>query len=89
MTTFRPLKNRLLVSVDEPPEKTRAGILLIRQDENIPVEATVIAIGEMEHVKVNVGDRILMKKAAGIEVTLDGEKFSIVSDDLILGVSNV
>jgi len=86
---FRPLKNRILVKYGEDPEVSRGGVLLINPDPNAPVEGTVIACGDLENIQVQPGDKVLMKRAAGLEVTIADEKFHVVSDDLVLGVRNV
>jgi chaperonin GroES len=54
----------------------------------------VIAVGsgrvtdEGKHIPmdVNVGDRVLVGKYAGTEITLDGTEYLIVREDEILGV---
>ena len=42
--------------------------------------------GELIPLDVNVGDRVLIGKYAGTEITLDGTEYLIVREDEILGV---
>jgi chaperonin GroES len=59
-----------------------------------PQEATVIAVGsgritddgETIPLDVYVGDRVLVGKYAGTDITLDGTEYLIVREDEILGV---
>lgn len=84
---IRPLHDHLIV--DRDPAETRAGSILIPDKaQQRPRLATVLAIGPgkkrddgqrtpLEAVKV--GDRVLIDKWAGHEITLDGEVVVIIS----------
>lgn len=89
---LQPLGNRILVKRLESEEKMKGGIILPDTAKKKQETATVIAIGTGKKDKagvsipfpVKVGDKILMEKYSGQEVTLDGEEFIILrSDDII------
>lgn len=85
-----PLKKKVLVRVEELPEKSRGGIYLPQgASESDKLYGKVIALGP-EAFKgsdlVKVGDRILMLKYHGDPIELEGEKFKLMDDETILAV---
>jgi chaperonin GroES len=83
------------LQVEKETEKTSAGGLIIQtMQEEKPQEAIVLAVGpgitfgngEKMVPDVNVGDKVLFSKYQGTEVTVDNEKYLIVSYRDILAV---
>ena len=91
---IRPLGDRLLVKRIEEAEQTRGGIIIPDTAKEKPMQGEVVAVGpgrkledgKIEKLEVKVGDRILMSKYAGTEVTIDGEEYVILREDDVLGV---
>jgi chaperonin GroES len=91
---LRPLGDRILVKHLEGEETTSGGIIIPDTAKEKPQEATVIAVGEgtrqengeIRPVDLRQGDRILIGKYAGSEVTLDGEEHVIIREDDVLAV---
>jgi len=91
---IKPLGARVLVKRLEAEEKSSGGIIIPDAAKEKPQEAEVIELGTggkddegnaiVFHVKK--GDRVLISKYGGTEVKLDGEKFTLVREDDILGV---
>ena len=74
-------------------EKTKSGIILPDSAKEKPQEAVVIAVGpgteedgRKEEMQVKEGDRVIFSKYAGTEVKLDGEEYTIVSQNDIIAV---
>jgi chaperonin GroES len=90
----RPLHDRVLLRRIEEAEVRIGGIVIPDTAREKPQEATVMAVGSGRvtdegktiPLEVKVGDRALVGKYAGTEVTLDGEEYLIVREDDILGV---
>ena len=90
----RPLRDRVLLRRSEEPETSIGGIVVPDVAKEKPQQATVIAVGSGRitddgktiPLDVNVGDRVLVGKYAGTEITLDGTEYLIVREDEILGV---
>lgn len=91
-TKLKPLGNRVLVKRLDPEEKMKGGIILPDTAKKKQETAEVIALGTGKNDKngnpipfpVKVGEKILMEKYAGQEVTIDGEEYVILTaDDLI------
>jgi chaperonin GroES len=91
---IKPVGDRILLQYAEEKEQVRGGIIVPDSAREKPQEAKVIALGSGTKTKdgaiipfeVKVGDRVLVGKFAGGEVKLDGEKFTLVREDDILGI---
>jgi chaperonin GroES len=93
-TKLKPLGNRVLVKRLEPEEKMKGGIILPDTAKKKQETATVVAIGTGKKDKsgkaipfpVNVGDKILMEKYSGQEITIDSEELVILRADDIIAI---
>lgn len=91
---IRPLQDRILVKRLNEEEKTKGGIIIPDSAKEKPQEGEVIAIGNgkiLENgtkvsLEVKVGDRILFSKYSGSEVKIDGDEYTIMREDDVLGV---
>lgn len=93
-TKLKPLGNRILVKRLEPEEKMKGGIILPDTAKKKQETATVVAIGTGKKDKngalipfpVQLGDKILMEKYSGQEITIDGEELIILRADDIIAI---
>lgn len=91
---IRPLQDRILVKRLNEEEKTKGGIIIPDTAKEKPQEGEVIAVGNgkvLENgtkvsLEVKVGDRILFSKYSGSEVKIDGDEYTIMREDDVLGV---
>lgn len=92
---FRPLHDRVLLRRVEQEGKTAGGIIIPDTAKEKPMEAEVIACGPGaynedgdERVKLDVkeGDRVLISKWAGTEISVDGEDLLVVKESDIMGI---
>ena len=95
MRKLKPLEDKIVLKIEKETEKTSAGGLIIQtMQEEKPQEAIVLAVGpgitfgngEKMIPDVNVGDKVLFSKYQGTEVTVDNEKYLIISYRDILAV---
>ena len=91
-TQLKPLGNRVVVKRLDPEETVKGGIILPDTAKKKQETAEVVALGTGKNdtngqkipFPVKVGEKILMEKYSGQEVTIDGEELVILSaDDLI------
>lgn len=93
-TRLKPIGNRILAKRLEAEQKVKGGIILPDTAKKKQETAQVIAIGTGKKDKsgnlipfpVKVGDKILMDKYSGQEVTIDGEEFVILRADDIIAI---
>jgi chaperonin GroES len=89
-----PLYDRVLLKRIEEKEVKRGGIIIPDTAKEKPQEAEVIACGKGKMTEdgkivplaVKAGDKVLIGKYAGTEVTIDGEEHVILREDEILAV---
>ena len=93
-STIQPLGDRVLVQPLEEKEVKKGGIIIPDSAKEKPQEGKVIALGtgkiddEGKKVPFTVkkGDIVLISKYGGTEVKLDGETFTLLREDDILGI---
>ncbi|HBM75743.1 MAG TPA: co-chaperone GroES [Clostridiaceae bacterium] len=90
---IRPLGDRVVIKKVEAEETTKSGIVLPGSAKEKPQMAEVIAVGpggvvEGKEVtmQVKAGDKVIFSKYAGTEVKLDGQEYTILKQDDILGI---
>lgn len=92
--TLRPLGGRVLVRRLEPEETLKGGIILPDTAKKKQEQAEVVAVGAPKKdkngqeitVPVKVGDRILMDKYSGQEITLNDEELIILRAEDIIAI---
>ena len=91
---IRPLRDRVVVMRKEEAEQKVGTIVVPDSAKEKPQEAEVVAVGPgrlSEEGKVlpldlEAGDRVLIGKWSGTEITVGSEEFLILKEDEILGV---
>lgn len=86
-----PLHDRVLLKRLEEKEVKKGGIIIPDTAKEKPLEAEVIAAGKgrlegekLIPLEVKKGDKVLIGKFSGTEVTIDGEELVIVREEEIL-----
>ncbi len=91
---FRPLHDRVLLKRVESEGKTAGGILSPDPANQNPMEAEVIACGPGAFnetgarvaLDVKEGNRVLISKWAGTEISVDGQELLVVKESDIMGI---
>jgi chaperonin GroES len=91
---LKPLGNRVLAKRLEAEDKMKGGIILPDTAKKKQETAQVISLGTGKKDKngdlipfnVKAGDKILMDKYSGTEVTLEGEEYIILNADDIIAI---
>jgi chaperonin GroES len=91
--TIKPLFDKVVLLKPEKKETTKGGIILATTAKEEPDFLEVIAVGEgavVDGVKqpmiVKVGDKVLLAKLSGTQVTIDKKEYTIVSQEDILAI---
>ncbi len=93
---FKPMGDRVLVLPIEEKETKKGGIIIPDTAKEKPQEGKVVALGSGKKdddgkaipFEVKKGDKVLFSKYGGTEVTIDDEKYLIMREDDILGVTS-
>jgi chaperonin GroES len=90
---IKPLADRVVIKMVEPEEKTVGGIVLPDSAQEKPQVAEVVAVGpggvvDGKEVKMelSVGQKVLISKYAGTEITLDDVEYTILKQSDVLAV---
>jgi chaperonin GroES len=91
---IQPLYDRVLLRRIEEQEVKRGNIIIPDTAKEKPQEAEVIEVGKgrvtddgkVVPLTVKKGDRVLIGKYTGTEVTIDGVEHVIVREDEILAI---
>jgi chaperonin GroES len=97
---IKPIKDNIVVKRTEEPEANKAGSIIIPDAaKEKSLTADVIAIGSGKvledgkklplEVKVGdkvLGDKVLIGKYSGSEITLDDSEYLILREDDVLGI---
>lgn len=93
-TTIQPLHDRVLIKRADPARKTAGGIYLPETSKEKPAEGVVKAVGKGRTLKdgsvralsVRVGDKVAFSTYAGTDVKVEGEDYTILKEEDILGI---
>jgi chaperonin GroES len=93
---IRPLHDRVVIRRMEEERKSAGGIVLPDSATEKPIQGEVLAVGpgkildngEVRHLQVKVGDKVLFGKYSGTEVKLNmGDKeVLIMREDDLMGI---
>ncbi len=92
--TVKPLYDRLVAKRIEEGEQVQGGIIIPDSAKEKPQEAEILAAGNGKRLEdgtivpldVKAGDKVLIGKYAGTEITVDGDELLILREDEVLGV---
>ncbi len=92
--TVKPLYDRVLAKRVEEEEQVQGGIIIPDSAKEKPQQAEVIAVGKGKRLEdgtvvaldVQAGDKVLIGKYSGTEISVDDEDLIILREDEILGV---
>lgn len=90
----KPLGDRVLVKSIEEDEQVRGGIIIPDSAKEKSQEAEVIALGTGRKdedgkslpFEVKVGDRVIVSQYGGTTVKIDGDEYTVIREDDIIGV---
>lgn len=75
---LQPLNGNVLVRPVEARTKTAGGILLPETAREAPAEGVIEALPPGDTAGLRVGARVLYKRFAGEEISVDGEKLRLL-----------
>jgi len=91
---IRPLHDRIVVQRIEDKETVRGGIIIPDSAKEKPQEGKVLAVGKGKMLEdgrvipldVQAGQRVLFGKYSGNDIKLDGEEYTLMREDEVLGI---
>lgn len=91
---LRPLHNRIIVERETAGEQKQGSIIIPDSAKEKPQQATVISVGpgkfdkdgKRQPLDVKAGDKVLIGKYSGSEVSVDSKDYVILTEDEVLAV---
>lgn len=80
---LRPMGDNILLKQHEAAETTVSGIILATSNKEKPSIYEVVAVGTDCH-DVNAGDKVVVSKFVGTDVTLDKVDYKFVKQEDLL-----
>ena len=86
---LKPMADNVLLKAHEEPETTASGIILATTNKEKPAIYEVVSVGPGTKdvtMTVEVGQKVVVGKFVGTDVTIDKEDYKFVKQDEILAV---
>ena len=86
---LKPMADNILLKAHEAQETTASGIILATTNKEKPAIYEVVSVGPGTKdvtMTVQPGDRVVVGKFTGTDVTIDKEDYKFVKQDDILAV---
>ena len=86
---LKPMADNVLLKAQEAQETTASGILLATSNKKKPAIYEVVSVGPGTKdvtMTVSVGDKVVVGKFTGTDLTLDKVDYKFVKQDDILAV---
>lgn len=90
---FKPLFDRVVIKPDENKTTANSGIILPETSQERPQIGVIVAVGDGENMdndkttmKVQIGDKVIFNKYAGVNLKLEEENYLVVRQLDIIGV---
>ncbi|MEE0109885.1 MAG: co-chaperone GroES [Oscillospiraceae bacterium] len=86
---LKPMADNVLLKQYEAPETTVSGIILATTNKEKPAIYEVVSVGPGTKdvtMTVKAGERVVVGKFVGTDVTIDKEEYKFVKQDEILAV---
>ena len=86
---LRPMADNILLKATEAAETTASGIILATSNKEKPAIYEVVSVGpgtKDVQMTVSVGEKVVVGKFVGTDITLDKVEYKFVKQDDILAV---
>ena len=86
---LKPMADNVLLKAHEEPETTASGIILATANKEKPAIFEVVSVGPGTKdvtMAVKPGEKVVVGKFVGTDVTIDKEEYKFVKQDDILAV---
>ncbi len=86
---LRPMADNILLKATEAAETTASGIILATSNKEKPAIYEVVSVGPGTKdvpMLIKVGDKVVLGKFVGTDITLDKVEYKFVKQDDVLAV---
>lgn len=90
---IKPLYDRVVLATEDVKTETSSGIMLPEMAQEKSQIGIVVAVGNginldgnQSEIQVNIGDKVLYSKFAGVEIKIEGKNYIVIRQTDILAV---
>ena len=86
---LRPMADNILLKATEVAETTASGIILATSNKEKPAIYEVVSVGpgtKDVQMQIKVGDKVVLGKFVGTDITLDKIEYKFVKQDDVLAI---
>ena len=86
---LRPMADNILLKATEAAETTASGIILATSNKEKPAIYEVVSVGpgtKDTEMLIKVGDKVVLGKFVGTDITLDKVEYKFVKQDDVLAI---
>ncbi len=86
---LRPMADNILLKATEAAETTASGIILATSNKEKPAIYEVVSVGpgtKDTEMLIKVGDKVVLGKFVGTDITLDKIEYKFVKQDDVLAI---
>ena len=86
---LRPMADNVLLKQSEAQETTSSGIILATTNKEKPAIYEVVSVGpgtKDVQMQIKVGDKVVLGKFVGTDITLDKIEYKFVKQDDVLAI---
>lgn len=86
---LKPMADNVLLKAQEAQETTASGIILATSNKEKPAIFEVVSVGpgtKDVNMTVSAGEKVVVGKFVGTDVTIDKQEYKFVKQDDILAV---
>ena len=86
MKTAIPIGDRVLVKLKQQEQVLKSGLIVAQTKPVLPIDGTVVSVGDSKKITVKPGDRVVFDKYAGVEVKVNGDDHIVMFGHEVLGL---
>ena len=86
---LKPMADNILLKATEAAETTASGIILATSNKEKPAIYEVVSVGpgtKDVQMQIKVGDKVVLGKFVGTDITLDKIEYKFVKQDDVLAI---
>lgn len=85
-TELLPLTKRVVIKRVEAEEVTEGGLFIPESAKEKPRKGVVVAIAADKESVLEVGDKVVFGKYAGVELILDKDSLVVMKEEDVIGI---
>jgi len=83
---LKPLKNKVIITVEKDTNKSESGLVLSNEPETDTITGKIVAVSDNCFDILNIGTKCLISKFSGNKIKFENKEYIVVDVDNILAI---